>query len=338
LPGQWPGPDTQSLPVPGRGWHGDAGALGRREWHERTARSSAGREEKLRLPQPGPVSPGPQPQPHRGGAVGQRGGRSQAPCSGRCRLPSSPCGPSSSHLLCLKVPESPPGCEGPGAGQERGQGHKPNPRPCLGCSCPGSAGLGHCTPIPRPLRTACAPRLPRATLPCPSSGARDPGWGCRDPAQWQGDCPLLPRGQPLARGCRAQDKGVVRAGGGPQRHTCMSASSSCLRRRMFSSSWHSSGVRSLGTEQRHGQVSTRGHGNRPRQAPGTGSAPSWQPTARQELGWGAAGCPELPGGRAVPPAPHSGQVPPPARAECEARASPGRAGAAAGEPGTVGSC
>lgn len=109
----------------------------------------------------------------------------------------------------------------------------------------------------------------------------------------------------------------MRAGSGPQHHTCMSASSSCLRRRMFSSSWHSSGVRSLGTEQRHGQVSMCGCGNHPRQAPGATSAPDQQPGTSQELGCGAAACPEELGWRVVSPAPCSGQVPPTARKECE---------------------
>lgn len=78
----------------------------------------------------------------------------------------------------------------------------------------------------------------------------------------------------------------------PGHCTCMSASSSCFRRRMFSSSWHSSGVRSLGTEGRHDQVSTCAPGNQTCQAPGTASAPSQQLWAgwRQHVeGWVAGG-------------------------------------------------
>lgn len=128
--------------------------------------------------------------------------------------------------------------------------------------------------------------------PCPQSlleaelwgsSMRDPGWGSRDPASDTGRDTV-----PCHPDCCLWDRRTVWA---PWHHTCMSASSSCFRRRMFSSSWHSSGVRSLGTEQRHDQVSMCGPGNQARQAPGTASAPSQQTWAgwRQDV--------EVPGSR-----------------------------------------
>lgn len=128
----------------------------------------------------------------------------------------------------------------------------------------GCADTEHSTPIPQLLWTALARAASPPHFCFPSSRMRDPGWGCRDPDQRHGqaDCFLTPGGRPR------EDAAAPGAGDFPQHHTCMSASSSCLRRRMFSSSWHSSGVRSLGTVRRHSQVSTCGPGNHPTRLPG----------------------------------------------------------------------
>lgn len=132
------------------------------------------------------------------------------------------------------------------------------------------------------------------------SSIGDPGWGSRDPGSDTG------RGTvPCHPDCCLWDRGTVWA---PWNHTCMSASSSCFRRRMFSSSWHSSGVRSLGTEQRHNQVSMCGPGNQGHQAPGPASAPSQQLWAWVEAGHRGAG--QLQELGWLSPAPHRGQVAP----------------------------
>lgn len=126
--------------------------------------------------------------------------------------------------------------------------------------------------------------------PCPQSPLEEelwgssmgnPGWGSRDPGSDTGRDSV-----PCHPDCCLWDGGTVWA---PWHHTCMSASSSCFRRRMFSSSWHSSGVRSLGTEQRHNQVSMCGPGNQGHQAPGPASAPSQQLCVWVEAGRGDAG-------------------------------------------------
>ena len=92
-------------------------------------------------------------------------------------------------------PQEPPrAARSQGLTRKRDGSTNPTHGSAWACFCMGSAGLGHCTLIPRPLRTAPAraaspPRLTWAILPFPSSGARDPGRG-----PWI--VPCLPRDSP----------------------------------------------------------------------------------------------------------------------------------------------
>lgn len=191
-------------PCPCQGEAGTATtAPGCRERHKRAAWSSAGHKGKPSLAQGRlAASPGPRPllgpPPRPWGPAEAALSGSGAADHGLLQQPLAPapwaqlalpCSSSSANPLPQRVHRNPHEPQGEGGLTKKGdRSTSPTHSPAWARSCTGSVGLGHCTPIPRPLQTPLAraaslPHLPWATLPFPSSSARDPGWGCRDPAQ-----------------------------------------------------------------------------------------------------------------------------------------------------------
>lgn len=153
--------------------------------------------------QPRPMSPAgtlsPGPGPRRGSAIGQRGSRSRAPCSSRWRLPhrpSSPCPavPTAPILCPRRSTRAPTGHKERGAGEERGQEHKLDPRPCLGLLLHGLCGSGALHPNP-PAITDSPGQGSLSSLPHPGHPPLSQQLSERPWMGLQGPCPVTQTGR-----------------------------------------------------------------------------------------------------------------------------------------------